>query len=122
MEARLKEIEERLEKASPGPWDADYAPGTIAVAERISEDEFRPVMIMTGGVEDCKLAACLRNNIEPLLAELEQARRERDEARGFEKDESRRRQKMHAALVRVASSLNYFYAVRIAKNALEEDK
>lgn len=62
------------------------------------------------------------SEIARLQSELEQMRRELDEARGFEKDESRRRQKMHAALVRVASSLNYFYAVRIAKNALEEDK
>lgn len=62
-------------------------------------------------------------NRQWLCRQCHGAKSEREEkARGFEKDESRRRQKMHAALVRVASSLNYFYAVRIAKNALEEDK
>lgn len=61
-----------------------------------------------------------QSEIARLQSLVEQRTAERDAARGFEKDESRRRQKMHAALVRVASSLNYFDSVRIAKKALEE--
>ena len=47
---------------------------------------------------------------------------ELEKAKRFENDESRRRQELHNALVRVATSLDYFDAVKIAKTALEGDQ
>ena len=47
---------------------------------------------------------------------------ELERARQFENSESRRRQELYNALVRVATSLNYFDAVRIAKTAIDKER
>ena len=57
-----------------------------------------------------------------LNAALTAAREEVEEAKGFERDESERRSQMYSALLRVASSLNYFDAVRIAEEAIKKDR
>jgi hypothetical protein len=58
-------------------------------------------------------------NAIPALTAL---RKELEEAKGFERDESERRSQMYSALLRVASSLNYFDAVRIAEEAIKKDR
>lgn len=56
------------------------------------------------------------------IAKAEALIRELEEAKGFERDESERRSQMYSALLRVASSLNYFDAVRIAEEAIKKDR
>ena len=47
---------------------------------------------------------------------------ELERTKQFENDESRRRQELYSALVRIATSLNYFDAVKIAKTALDKNE
>lgn len=107
MKDRLKEIRERLEKATPGPWlkgswrgqckkshyhggesckydytlDASAACVSTATEnqELIGYDDYGPVL----GDNDAEFIAHAREDIPFLLSEIERVTAERDEARKF---------------------------------------
>ena len=126
MEARMKEIRERLQKASPGPWkvvsglfpdesDGKSVAYEIEMPEPVisagnkhfienAPDDIRYLLdeLKKAREEIGELEADLKANAAMLAKQTDLARQaeiEREEARRFERDESRRRQEMYAALV-----------------------
>src|SRR5271166_4910266 len=87
-ELRLKEIRERAEAATSGPWVAEISPdGTVAMVDHAtlrSDEVDEPLMIaacdVAGNLEnDAAFIAHAREDIPFLLSELDRAQGERIE-------------------------------------------
>ena len=64
IEETIKMLEELEAKATPGLWDAEYVPGTIAVQDYSDGSALK---ISEGGHDDLKFASAMQNNFDALI-------------------------------------------------------
>lgn len=76
----LAELRKLTDAATPGPWDAEYRSGDIAVPAQVSEDEWEAFRLATFTCDgDAKFAAATRTAIPALLDHIEKLDKHTDE-------------------------------------------